>query len=39
MFASLSGYSMSNIEGTFESMTTTNKGVLDVDNLLSFFVK
>jgi hypothetical protein len=39
MFASLSGYSMSNIEGTFESMSTTNKGVLDVDNLLSFFVK
>ena len=39
IFASLSGYSMSNIEGTFESMTTTNKGVLDVDNLLSFFVK
>ena len=39
MFAALSGYSMSNIEGTFESMSTTNKGVLDVDNLLSFFVR
>tara|TARA_Y100000389_G_C17105469_1_gene338027 strand:+ start:59 stop:550 length:492 start_codon:yes stop_codon:yes gene_type:complete len=39
VFASLSGYSMSNIEGTHESMTTTNKGILDVDNLLSFFVK
>jgi hypothetical protein len=39
MFSALSGYSMSNIEGTFESMSTTNKGVLDVDNLLSFFVR
>ena len=39
VFASLSGYSMSNIEGTYERLTTTNRGVLDIDNLLSFFIK
>jgi hypothetical protein len=39
IFASLSGYSMSNVEGTYDRLTTTNKGVLDVDNLLSFFIK
>ena len=39
IFASLSGYSMSNVEGTYDRLTTTNRGVLDVDNLLGFFVK
>lgn len=39
IFASLSGYSMSNIEGTHEKLTTTNSGILDIENLLSFFIK
>ena len=39
VFASLSGYSMSNVEGTYDRLTTTNRGILDIDNLLSFFIK
>ena len=39
VFVSLSGYSMSNIDGTQETMMTSNKGILDFDNLLSLFTK
>lgn len=38
IFASLCGYSMTNLEGTHERLTTTNRGILDIENLLSFFV-